>query len=150
MRKILFCLALVSLMLGCATSNVFQTVQLDPATFAAICGGDTAGRPSPHVALAASANSPIAAGSVSCGAVSGSAFPEYQKVALTFAESGRGLARPNALILVLASRPRDGHMSAELVDAIKIQTSMAGMARVVMLEKTPLTDQGIYLGYAYP
>ncbi|HJV87889.1 MAG TPA: hypothetical protein VJ698_20630 [Noviherbaspirillum sp.] len=150
MRKILFCLTLSSLMSACATNSAFRAVNLDPATFAAICGGDTAGRSSPPVALAASTNSPIAAGSVSCGAARGPASAEYQKVALTFSESDKGLARPNALILVSASPPRDGRLSTELVDAIKIQTSMAGMSRVVMIEKTPLTDQRIYLGYAYP
>lgn len=150
MRKILFCLALPSLMSGCATSNGVRTIHLDPSTFAAICGADTAGRPSPPVALAASANSPLPAGSVSCGAARGPASAEYQKVALTFTESDKGLARPNSIILVSASRPRDGRLSPELVETIKSQTSMAGMSRVVMIEKTPLTDRGIYLGYAYP
>lgn len=137
-------------MAACATKNAFRTVYLDPATFAAICGGDTAGWSSPPVALAASINSPIAAGSLSCGAERGPASAEYQKVTLIFAESDKGLARPNALILVSASPPRDGRLSAELERAIKIQTSMAGMSRVIMIEKTPLTDQRIYLGYAYP
>ncbi|WP_343728329.1 hypothetical protein [Duganella sp.] len=150
MHKLLITLPLLSLLTACATSNEFRTVNLDPGTFETICGGDTAGRPSQPVALVASGNSPFAAGSVSCGTTRGPASPEFQKVALSFAESDKTLARPSALILVSASGPKSGHMSGQLADAIKIQTSMAGMSRVIMLEKTPLTEQGIYLGYAYP
>jgi len=149
MRTTLLPLMLASLLTGCAISDTFRLVQLEPSLLLALCGSseNTESQTLP-VALAGT-NSQLAGGAVSCTLSHPPALQDRRTVTLEFVASATKLPRPEALILVAAERPLDGRLSAELIDAIKIQAAPIGMARVVMLDKTALSDQGIYLGYAY-